>query len=155
MSNNTYASAAGHYDKNAQSHTPDPRELEARVLLKSAKNLIMLRDEWDNISAEGMDDILRYNRQIWMMFVDNAASDENSERGSALRQNIASLGNFIFKHTIDILAKPEKSKLDVLIDINREIAAGLMERPKVDPALAAQSSEQAEAPKGLQSPIEG
>ena len=35
--NNPYASAAGAYGNNAQKTTNDPRELEARVLLKSAQ----------------------------------------------------------------------------------------------------------------------
>ena len=46
-----------------------------------------------------------------------------------IRNNIANLGAFVCKHSLDIMVKPEKKKLDILIEINREIAAGLMTRP--------------------------
>lgn len=64
-----------------------------------------------------------------MMFVDTAVEDDNADRTTELRNNIANLGVFIFNRTIEILAKPEKEKLDILIEINREIAAGLMAKP--------------------------
>ena len=38
--NYPYAQAAGAYDQSAQSHTPDQRELEGRVLLKAAKMIV-------------------------------------------------------------------------------------------------------------------
>lgn len=125
-----YASAAGQYDKHAQAHTPDQRELEARILLKSAKHMQALRDDWENMTPEALDDILRYNRHIWLMFVDHAMEDNDENRPQELRANIANLGTFIFNHSMALLADPAKEKLDVLIEINREIAAGLMTRPK-------------------------
>jgi flagellar protein FlaF len=45
-----------------------------------------------------------------------------------LRQNVANLGIFVFKQTLAILADPKPEKLDSLIRINRELAAGLIER---------------------------
>ncbi len=126
---NPYAQAAGAYDKHAQAHTPDQRELEARVLIKAAKGLQFLKDNWEKISPEALDDALRYNRQIWLMFVDTAVEDEDPARPVELRNNIANLGVFIFKRTTEILTAPAPEKLDVLIEINREIAAGLMTSP--------------------------
>lgn len=130
---NPHAAAAGAYATHAQTHTPDQRELEARVLLKSAQKLQDLRDNWDRMTAESLDEILRYNRQIWLMFVDTAVEDDNPERPIALRNNIANLGVFIFKRTLEILSEPQKEKLSILIEINREIAAGLMSGPKQTP----------------------
>lgn len=127
---NPYASAAGAYDQNAQQHTPDQRETEARVLLKAVRAFQDIKARWDSITAEELDECLKYNRQIWMMFVDTAIEDDSGERPMALRNNIANLGVFIFNHTLDILADPKPGKLDILIDINREIAAGLMTKPK-------------------------
>lgn len=129
-SNNPYAAAAGAYDKHAQQHTPDQRETEARVLMKATKAFQDLQKRWDQVSREELDECLKYNRQVWMMFVDTAIEDGGSDRPLALRNNIANLGVFIFNHTLDILADPQPGKLDILIDINREIAAGLMSRPK-------------------------
>lgn len=128
--NNPYAKAAGAYDQHAQNHTPDQREMEARVLLKAAKKMQDLQKDWDTMSMEMLDEVLRYNRQIWLMFVDTAVEDEDPARPVELRNNIANLGIFIFKRTTELLAKPEKEKMDILIDINKDIAAGLMMKPE-------------------------
>ena len=128
--NNPYGAAAGAYDNHAQAHTPDQREMEARVLLKAAKAFQILQENWDTRGKEDLDDALTYNRQIWLMFVDTAMEDDSPERPLALRNNIANLGLFVFKHTLETLAKPEKKKLDILIEINRDIAAGLMAKPE-------------------------
>lgn len=125
---NPYAQAAGAYDQNAQSHTPDQRELEGRVLLKSAKKMQDIQEQWDNMDKRNLEEILKYNRQIWMMFYDTALENPEGNRPNDLRSNIINLANFIFKREVDIMASPAKDKLDVLININREIAAGLMSK---------------------------
>jgi len=126
---NPYAQAAGAYGDNAQKHTPDQRELEARVLLKSTKSLQDLQDSWGSQTPENLEEVLNYNRQIWMMFYDAAIENTEGDRPGDLRSNIINLANFIFKREVEILARPESQKLDSLISINREIAAGLMTRP--------------------------
>ena len=128
--NNPYASATGTYDQHAQDHTGDPRELEARVLLKSVRKMQALQNNWENVKAAEIDDVLRYNRNIWMMFVDNATAKDNVGHTLEVRTNIANLGNFIFKHSLKVLSKPSPEQLNILIKINREIAAGLMTRPE-------------------------
>jgi flagellar protein FlaF len=124
--NNPYTQAARAYGDNAQKHTPDQRELEARVLLKSARMLKDLQDNWESVNSEIIESTLKYNRQIWMVFYDTAMENPEGNRPNDLRSNIVNLANFIFKREIDIMAKPQKHKLDVLININHEIAAGLM-----------------------------
>lgn len=128
--NNPYAAAAGTYGTNLQKHTPDQRELEAHVLLKSAKFIQDMQNDWDNVTSQILEDILRYNRQVWMMFYDTALENPEGNRPNDLRSNIVNLAQFIFKREIEILAQPEKKKLDILISINRDIAAGLMEGSK-------------------------
>ena len=130
MSKNPYASAAGIYGDHAQKHTPDQRELEARVLLKSAAMLQGLQKDWDNVSKELLQETLEYNRQIWMLFYDTALENPEGNRPNDLRSNIINLANFIFKREVDIMSKPEAKKLDAIININREIATGLMEQQK-------------------------
>ena len=131
---NPYASAAGAYGTNAQKHTPDQRELEGRVLLKSAKMIQDLQENWDNVNTDLLEETLKYNRQIWMMFYDTAIENPDNPGGAVrpndLRSNIINLANFIFKREMDIMARPEKQKLDILVSINREIAAGLMTKPQ-------------------------
>lgn len=127
---NPYAQAAGAYGDNAQKNTPDQRELEGMVLLKSAKMIQDLYDDWDNANKDVIEATLKYNRQVWMIFYDTALENPEGDRPNDLRSNIINLANFIFKREIEILGNPEKQKLEVLININREIAAGLMSKPQ-------------------------
>ncbi len=144
--NNPYASAAGAYGNNAQKHAADPRELEARVLLKSAQFLQDVQNEWGNVSSDDLASILKYNRSIWVMFYDTAVENEGGIYPEDLRNNIANLSNFIFKREMEILAKPEREKLDILININRNIADGLMKGVKLAPmAPASTNPEQQDA----------
>lgn len=125
-----HATAADAYGTNVQKNTPDQRELEAHVLLKAAKFFSDLKADWDNVTPDILEETLRYNRQIWVMFYDNAVQNPEGNRPNDLRSNIVNLANFIFKRELEIIATPDKKKLDVLININREIAAGLMTKPK-------------------------
>ena len=129
MDKNPYAQAAGVYDQHAQAHTPDQRELEARVLLKSARMMNDLQNDWEAMTTEVLEETLKYNRQIWMMFYDTALENPEGDRPNDLRSNIINLANFIFKREIEVMSNPQKDKLDVLVNINREIAAGLMSKP--------------------------
>lgn len=124
--NNPYATAAGAYGSSIQKNTPDQRELEAHVLLKSAKYLNDLQNDWDSVTPDILEETLKYNRQIWMMFYDTALENPEENRPNDLRSNIINLANFIFKREIEIMSEPKKEKLNILISINRDIAAGLM-----------------------------
>jgi len=132
--NNPYASAAGTYGAHSQKHSNDPREVEARVLLKSAQFMVDLQNGWDERPKEMLEETLKYNRNIWMMFYDTAVENTDGTRPEDLRNNIYNLANFIFKREIDIMAKPDKKKLDILIKINRDIANGLLTSIKNSPA---------------------
>lgn len=141
-----HAAAAGAYGASSQKHTPDQRELEARVLLKAAKMMQDIQSDWPNVTGEVLEQTLRYNRQIWMMFYDTALENPEGNRPGDLRSNILNLANFIFKREVEIMTSPVKEKLDVLININREIAAGLMSRPKEAAAGGARAGVPAPAP---------
>jgi len=123
---NPYAKATGAYDTNAQAHAGSQREMEGRILLKSNKQLQAVLDNWDNRAKDQLEDALNYNRQIWMLFYDTALENKDGGRPNDLRSNIVNLANFIFKRELDILADPKPQKIDILLNINREIAAGLM-----------------------------
>ncbi len=127
--NNPYAQAAGAYGE-AQKTDTDQRQMEARILLKAAKMISDLQEDWDSMNREVLESTLRYNRQVWMVFYDTALENPENDRPNDLRSNIINLANFIFKREVDIMAAPEKQKLDVLVNINREIAAGLMTKQK-------------------------
>ena len=125
--NNPYAKAAGTYGKTAK-ETTDQRELEGHLLLKAANELQKLRDRWDEATPDDVDNILTYNRKLWMVFFDTAI-EGGEERPIDLRNNIVNLCNFIFKRTLNILSEPGPEKLEVLIEINRHVAAGLLTKP--------------------------
>ncbi len=126
---NPYGAAASTYGTNAQKNSGDPRETEARVLLKAANMMQDLQKTWNPDDHERLDEVLKYNRQIWMIFFDTALENKDGDRPLDLRNNIVNLANFVFKRSIEVLSEPKPEKLDALITINRDIAAGLMSNP--------------------------
>jgi flagellar biosynthesis activator protein FlaF len=125
----SHAHAASAYGGHAQKTTTDPRELEGRVLLKAAGMFQDLQNDWEKVTPEVLGETLKYNRQIWLMFYDTAMENPEGNRPNDLRSNIINLANFIFKREIEIMSSPKKEKLYVLININREVAAGLLSKP--------------------------
>jgi flagellar protein FlaF len=106
--------------------TASPRELEADLLLNAAARLQAVHDSWDNSQSQ-LDAALYYNRRLWSIFVTSATSPENP-LPAAVRQNVANLGIFVFNHTMTVLANPKPENLGALININRQLAAGLLGR---------------------------
>ena len=117
--------AASAYAKTAQAGPVSPRELEAHVLIKSAARLQTIKDNWDSKKDE-LDAALTINRKIWTILV-SAVSSEESQLPLDIKRNIVGLGMFIFNHTIALTAQHEidPKKLEVLVNINRQIASGL------------------------------
>lgn len=103
--------------------TGSPRDLEANLLSRSATDLQRIRENWEAAQAE-LAGALRFNRKLWNVFLTSVTRPENPLPAS-VRQNVANLGLFVLNHTIKIEAAPQPAKLDVLISINRELAAGL------------------------------
>ena len=108
--------------------TVNPRELEANLLSKSATNLQRIRDDWDTATRHDLSVALRFNQRLWTVFM-TSVSDPVSTLPQDLRQNVANLGIFIAKHTLQLQIEPAARKLDVLININRQLAAGLRATP--------------------------
>jgi flagellar protein FlaF len=117
--------AAQAYARTAQS-IATPRDIEAQALLKAARQLQDVVNKWDQ-SDSGLSAALLFNRKLWSIFVTDAISDANPELVST-RQNIANIGIFVLSQCAALLVKPEVDKLQSLIDINRNIAAGLSSR---------------------------
>lgn len=103
--------------------TGNPRDLEANLLSKSASNLQRIRDDWEN-TKDDLYVALKFNRKLWNVFLNSATRNDNP-LPAAVRQNVANLGLFVLKHTIRVETNPQPANLDVLININREVAAGL------------------------------
>ena len=118
-------SAAQAYGKVAK-QIANPRELEADLLLKAAARLQGIHDAWDHKKPE-LDDALHYNRKLWSIFLTSVTSSEHP-LPVAIRQNVANLGLFVMNQTLTILQEPKRERLGSLININRELAAGLLGR---------------------------
>jgi flagellar biosynthesis activator protein FlaF len=99
------------------------RDLEASLLLKAAARLQAVSDEWDRDHSD-LDEALTYNRKLWTFFLDAVTSPDNP-LPAEIRQNVASLGVFIMKHTFAVMANPRRESLKSLININRQVATGL------------------------------
>jgi flagellar biosynthesis activator protein FlaF len=110
------------YARTAQ-QTLQGRDLEAHVLLKSAARLQGIRDNF--VAREGeLQDALLANRKIWTIFV-TAMSEPECKLPNLVRSNIINLGMFVFNRTLQLAVGPRPEQLSVLIDINRNLAAGL------------------------------
>jgi len=103
-----------------------PRDLEAGLLLEAASRLQAVRDDW-NGKRKNLDNALRYNRQLWTIFM-TAVTGNDNRLPKEIRQNVANLGLFVMKQTIATIGDPKPEQLGSLININREIAGGLMAR---------------------------
>lgn len=113
-----------------QSET-SPRALEGRLLMESAQRI---EEVAKRLQAEeptdyrDIADILEINQKLWVIFSSDMGDPENP-LPQEIKNNIASLGFFIFKRTKDMLADPTADGMRALININRNIAAGLLRNP--------------------------
>ena len=74
-----------------------------------------------------MQNALLFNRRLWSIFMSAGTADENPQP-IEVRQNIANIGIFVMKQTVDMQLNPDPAKLKSLIDINCNLAAGLAGR---------------------------
>ena len=101
-------------------------ELEARALVRTASRLNNIKENWPVPSAE-LNEALDLNRKLWTILV-TGATEETNPLPFEIKQNIFNLAHFIFKHTFTVMAKPSAQSLEVLININMNIAKGLNEQ---------------------------
>jgi len=105
--------------------TAKPRELEASLLSQCAGQMKQIQDNWAERERDLFSVLVR-NRQLWEIFASSVTQEDNP-LPEPIKQNIANLGMFVVNYTIKIQADVKPEQLDVLININREIAAGLRE----------------------------
>jgi len=117
--------AAQAYARTSQT-TAAPREIEAQALLKAARQLQEVQANWTGPDQK-MYKALLFNRRLWSIFL-SAVEDNDNPNSLEVRQNIANIGVFVIKQTIEMQMDPDPAKLQSLIDINCNIAAGLSGR---------------------------
>lgn len=112
-----------------------PRMTEAWALIEAARRIAVALEE-----AEGQDandpavkaalrEPLRLNWRLWTIFQAELLR-EDSDLPEDIRVNMLTLCNWVDKHTVKCLAETNAENIAGLIDINRNIASGLLELPE-------------------------
>jgi flagellar biosynthesis activator protein FlaF len=109
----------------AQKITSSGREIEALVLTRAAQKLAEVKNNWGAPDRDAkLDEALRNNQMIWSIFQGELMKADNP-LPKKLKQDILSLSLFIDKRTFEVMAQPAPEKLDVIINLNLSLAAGL------------------------------
>jgi len=103
--------------------TASPRDIEAQALLMAANKLQAIMTNADATFAQASE-ALMFNRKLWTIFLSEAQRDENPQPLD-VRQNIANISIFVLSHTAALQISPQRDHFKPLIEINRNIAAGL------------------------------
>ena len=119
------SSAANAYARVA-TNTASPRDIEAQTLLKAANKLQEAINNNDPISDQTRQALL-YNRKLWTIFLSEAMREGNPQPID-VRQKIANIGVFVLSQTAALQLSPQFDHFKPLIEINRNIAAGLSGR---------------------------
>jgi len=105
--------------------TQSGRENEARVLTKAANKLRYCMDNWDaSDRREHLHEALTYNQRIWSL-IQAELLDENNPLPKNIKENIINLSMLVDKRIFNVMAYPAPEKLNIIIDINLNLAAGL------------------------------
>ncbi|WP_207462701.1 flagellar biosynthesis regulator FlaF [Azospirillum sp. SYSU D00513] len=117
----------------------DPRDVEAWALAEAARRLI---DAGRDGSAEALQGALQLNQRLWTIF-QAAMTEDDCGHPPEVRTNIAALSLLVDRETMARLADLDGSKIDTLVNINRQVASGLLQQLQ---AGAAQAAAPAQAP---------
>ena len=115
--------------KQVDKKTISGRETEARVLTEAALKLKKCQENWGSPELDKeLDQALRYNQKIWSLFQGELEREDNPLPGK-LKIDILRLAAFIDKRIFEVMAFPAPEKLNIIININQNIAAGLRGSP--------------------------
>lgn len=112
-----------------------PRMTEAWALIEAARRMAVAlqdaegKDIMDPKVRASLRDPLRLNWRLWTIFQAELLR-EDSDLPADIRTNMLTLCNFVDKHTVKCLADPTGDNIVALIDINRNIASGLLQVPE-------------------------
>ncbi len=115
-----------------QNTSGGPRSTEARALTEAARRLSIAQQGLP-ADEKAYQEALRLNWRLWTIIQADVSSPEN-QLPQEIKSNIISLSIFVDRQTLSALGEPDSAKLDVLININRNIAAGLMQSPEDEQA---------------------
>ena len=111
--------------RNVERATLSQRDLEATVLSNAATQLQVLKENWTSEGlAERLEAALSYNQRVWTFF-QAELSMETNPLPDEIKRNLLALSLFVDRRSFETLAYPAPEKLDALININLNVAAGL------------------------------
>jgi flagellar biosynthesis activator protein FlaF len=110
------------------------RELEASVLTKAGLMLRHCQESWTTRERDQLlEDAVKYNQRVWSFFQSELTMPDNP-LPKKLREDILNLSLFIDKRLFEVLAFPEDpKKLNIVVDINFNLAAGLRTKSPEEP----------------------
>ena len=103
-----------------------PRELKAQALLMAANKLQEVATN-AALPPEQRMHALMFNRKLWSVFLGDALSEGNLQP-LEVRQKIVDISIFVLTQTLVLQNHPQIDEFKSLIEINRNIAAGLSGR---------------------------
>lgn len=107
-----------------------PTYTEAWALIESARRIAVATDcaNQDNIKDRNkVRDALRLNWRLWTIFQAEMTVDDRPDMNDEVRNNMLTLCKFVDKHTVEALKDPTPEKVGTLVEINRNIASGLLQ----------------------------
>lgn len=111
--------------ESAEKATLSGKDLEAHVLERAAQLMADVREHWGEAGFEPrLEEVLLHNQKVWSFFQAEISQPDNP-LPPEIKQNLLTLSVFIDKRIFEIMAFPEAGKMDILIEINRNLAAGL------------------------------
>lgn len=115
--------------ENVNKETMSGRATEARVLTQAALKLIECQRSWDLPHRNTLlDSALKYNQRVWSILQVEVCKADNP-LPKDIKLNILRLSRFIDNRIFETIAFPSPEKLDIIIKINKNIAAGLRGSP--------------------------
>ncbi|HVN98145.1 MAG TPA: flagellar biosynthesis regulator FlaF [Syntrophorhabdaceae bacterium] len=112
-----------------QTTTTSGRELEASVLTNGAHLLKDCQLHWNEKDRfRRLDAALTFNQRLWTVFQSELIKEDNP-LPVKLKADILSLSIFIDKRIVEIMQDPTPEKLNAVININLNLAAGLRGSP--------------------------
>jgi flagellar protein FlaF len=110
----------------------NPARTEAWALLEAARELHQTKDG----PIEDFRAALRKNWRLWTIFQASLSEPDCAVPGP-VRRNLLGLSNFIDRQTADLLTVRDTKKVDILVNINRQISEGLLEGQRANATAAA------------------
>ncbi len=102
----------------------DPRQTEAYALVEIARRMDTARQNTES-SRDELVEVYQLNWRLWTIFQSELSSPE-SQLPDEIKINMLQLANFVDSHTLQHMKDPTPEGLDVLININRQVGAGLL-----------------------------